>query len=459
MTNNEPEFCKACGVEVLFGEARICGTCGNGGEIGSRDESRPLLFVPTRSGFTFIESDEKCDRCQAWCGDYDLSFWAFYSEFEDFADDVDFTWCSECVLEGFKKDNPDFEATGLKFENYLVWKEALASGLDLMSKLVDDETSNAVRNLHDCGVGREEIVDWLRFDCPIDEAEYWVEWNCPPEKIAAYLAQGLTDCPDKHYRELGVNLEDAVFYELNGFSYDYDEGYPCYIGDWLSSGLKKTQLLELRNALSEKEAEFESLHGRTQEFGKDEDFYDYFSASLPFMFRTLRKVGLKVDVENLRRYWGLDASQILKVIDIGGEVERAANMVRLGVPVAKVPLFEKLAAVGVAENVSLLLVKRGLLHKHLKQMEKQENIKLSIETLYELLTSIQPMKVDDAIRWFVSGLDVAQIKQWALYEIDSEVAVKWAKEGFSPITTKQWIAAGVNSPVTARRRRDAGVNP
>jgi hypothetical protein len=92
-------------------------------------------------------------------------------------------------------------------------------------------------------------------------------------------------------------------------------------------------------------------------------------------------------------------------------------------------------------------------------MEKQENIKLSIETLYELLTVIQSMKVDDAILWFVSGLDLAQIKQWALYEIDSEVAVKWAKEGFSPITTRQWIAAGVNSPVTARRRRDAGINP
>ncbi len=102
---------------------------------------------------------------------------------------------------------------------------------------------------------------------------------------------------------------------------------------------------------------------------------------------------------------------------------------------------------------------RGFLIKHFKDAEKKGDVFTTLSGLANLLANDSEMKVDEALSWREIGASVSQVKLWKLHGFTPHEAVKWSNEGFQPKTASGWREAGVDSPVTARRRRDAGLQP
>ena len=479
MADDILEFCKECGMEFPFGFEEICSLCGNEVEI----ETDPVDELPFVVG-TEIDESERCAVCKKWYDDEDEWFWNYWTDFDD-PDwlSIDDVWCFDCILKRFKKDNPDFEASGLEPDTYLIWKEALDVGIDLGPKLFDIEMSNAIRRMRD--IDRESMVQWLDSGCEVDEAiewmylfddfdeavawrdagfqpdEYttgrWHDWGCTPAEASSFLSQGLEDAPGKKYRDFGFTLQDAVFLELNGFT-DYSDG-DTFIGLWTSSGLSPVQMSKLKDELLEEESDFSELHETSERHKNIGDRTYSFWKSLPGMFEALKGVGLPITIDNLKKFWGLSDKQILKVIDAGGEVEHRANIVRQGVAVEKTSLVERLLDAGVDERVAASVSRKGLMLKHLKKFKSREDIRSSVLRLHDIFNSNFTMDINEALLWLDTGGNGTIVKQWRDYGIDVETASKWQKQGFYAFTAKQWMDAGVTSPITAKNRRDAGIQP
>jgi hypothetical protein len=479
----ELEFCRECGMEFPHGLEETCPLCGNEVEI----EIDPVDELPLVVG-TEIDDSQRCAVCKKWYDESDAWFWDYWLDFDTPAWlSIDNVWCSKCILKRFKKDHPDFEASGLEPDTYLVWKDALDGGVDLGPKLFDIEMSNAIRRLIGCAVSREDIIRWLDSECPIDEAEQWpsffdefddamswreagfspdeettgnwLKWGCTPQVAAKFVQQGISEVPGIHYQELGVNLEDAVFYETHNFSDYADDSEQFYIAAWLPSGLTPVQIASLRDYLVANEEVFKSLHDNSQARLKYENrTYDFWEA-LPKNFESLKEVGLPISAVNLEKYWGLSGKEILKVVDAGGKPGVAAEVIRLGGSISKLGIIERLLDSGVNSSSATLLAQRGFLVKHLKHLDKKGNLYSSIRWLVQLFESDSDVKVDEAIGWLEVEATVSQVKLWRQKEFSPEEAAKWSNEGFQPDAAGRWRDAGVNSPVTAKRRRDAGLNP
>jgi hypothetical protein len=483
--DKELEFCKECGMEFPNGMEETCPLCGNEVEF----EIDPVDELPIVVG-TEISDLERCAVCKKWYDDEDEWFWDFWTDFDSpewlSIEDV---WCIVCILKNFKRDNPDFEASGLEPETFLVWKDALDSGIDLGPRLFDIEVSNAVRRLHECAVSREDMIKWLDSDCPIDEAEQWpncfdefevamawrkagfrideddiegwLKWNCAPHIAAKFVQQGINEAPGIHYQELGVNLEDAVFYETHEFSDYEDDSEQFYIGAWLPSGLSPTQIVSLRDHLVANVEVFQALHDNSQLRLKYENRTDDFWEALPKNFECLKEVGLPISETNLEKYWGLSSNEILKVIDAGGKPGVVADVIRRGGSVSKLGLIEKLLGLGLLESSAVLLSKRGFLLKHLKQIDESKSVGSTLYRLSEFLEEDAGMKIEDAFAWLdVPYATPKQAKLWRLHGFSGDEAGKWLKEGFNVAeAAKRWRDSGVNSPVTAKRRLDAGLHP
>jgi len=484
MLGDEIEFCKECGMEFPYGVEEICPLCEN--EVEGVDENEAEVPPLVVAGDSFFDAD-KCEVCKKWCSETDLWFSDFWAEFAspDWLS-IEDMWCVDCIIKNFRSDHPDFAASGLEPDTYLVWQDALDSGIDLGPKLFDIEMSNAIRRLHDCAVSREDIIQWLDSDIHIDEAEQWpnlledfdeamawrnagffpneetgnwLKWECSPETALGFIQQGVEWCPSELYRKLDVSLHDAVFYESNGFTDSTDDGGQYFIGTWLSSGLTPTQIVKLRNELLDNDSAFAILHNSSRRRIEDRNLHFFFWDYLPNMFEALNTIGLRITAENLERFWGLNSNDILRAIDMGGDIENATSLVRVGGPSRKLPLVKRLTDKGVLPEVASSLTKRGFLLKHLKEIEKSGGSVYQLSRLNDILNTATTMKVDEAIKWLESDGWASDVLKWKAVGFDVDIAIRWIREGFSPALAKQWHESGVRSPTAAKRRSEAGINP
>jgi hypothetical protein len=468
-------------MEFPHGLEDVCHACGNELKTESNEVFPEAVLDQIAESGRCVVCLEPIDNSDEW-------FWDYWGDF-DYPEwlSIDYVWCTECIIKRFKKDHPDFEDSGLEPDTYLIWKEALESGIDLGAKLFDIEMSNAIRRLQFSD--REKIIQWLGSDCPIEDAEKWaimfdefedaiawrdagfdpddettgnwLKWNCAPHIAAKFVQQGINEVPGIHYQELGVNLEDAVFYETHEFSDYEDDSEQFYIAAWLPSGLSPTQIVSLRDHLVANVEVFQALHDNSQLRLKYENRTDDFWEALPKNFESLKEVGLPISETNLEKYWGLSRKEILKVIDAGGKPGVVADVIRRGGSVSKLGLIEKLLSLGLLESSAVLLSKRGFLLKHLKQIDESKSVGSTLYRLSEFLEEDAGMKIEDAFAWLdVPYATPKQAKLWRLHGFSGDEAGKWLKEGFNVAeAAKRWRDSGVNSPVTAKRRLDAGLHP
>jgi hypothetical protein len=468
MADDILEFCKECGLQLPRGlDVCICS----------------LLELED------LQVSQGCFNCGKKYSEHDEWFWDYYSEDFDGASwfSVEHVSCRDCIMKHFNLDHPDYEDSGLRPDTFLVWKEGLQIGVDLGPRLAELENSNSIRRLSDSWVFREEIVKWLNSDCPVDEAEEWasvvdnfdeamawrnagfgpdeestgnwLRWKCSPETAAKYVEMGIEYVPGVHYIELGVSLEDAVFFELNGFSDHVDDSGRYFVGVWLSSELSPQQILSLRDHIVENEEVFQKVFEKSERRLKFDEMNFILWEALPKQFEQLKSVGLPINPENLLKYWGLSSKEILKVIDAGGAPGVAADAIRHGASVSKLGIIERLVELGAASSTATVLAKRGFLIKHLKQIEKKKDLGSAFEWIARVLESDGSIKVDEALIWLDAEARVSEVKMWRQHGFSAQEAAKWANEGYSPEMAKRWRDAGADSPVVAKRRRDAGLNP
>lgn len=481
MTDDILEFCKECGMEFPFGFEEICSLCGN--EVELEKDENPIDVVGQE-----LDESERCAVCKQWYEESDEWFWDYWHDFDSPAWlSIDDVWCTECILKRFKKDHPDFSKTGLEPDTYLVWKDALDSGVDLGPKLFDIEMSNAIRRLVGCAVNSEDIIRWLDSDCPIDEAEEWTRffddfydamawrdagfktgeddiegwlgWGCTADEAADAKKNGTGYAPHPDFKKFGVTFSEAVFLDRNEFEPHEDEGSEYFIGTWLPSGLSWVEIVKLRDGIKSMESEFAAIHSSNQSRLKYEEWtYDFWEA-LPRQFEHLKLVGLPVTALNLKKYWGLTNKEILKVIDAGGAPGVAADAIRQGASVGKLGIIERLIEMGVASSTATLLAKRGFLIKHLKQIEKKKDLSSTFEWIAAVLASDGGIKVDEALVWLEAEARVSEVKMWRHHGFSAQEAAQWSNEGFNAETAKRWRDSGASSAAVAKRRRDAGLNP
>ena len=476
--DEEIEFCRECGMEFADGVEDTCPLCGY--ELGLEEDEDDNVFVVGKQ----LVDGELCAECGKWYDNEDEWFWDYWIDFDgpDWLN-LDDVWCFDCILKRFKKDNPEFAASGLEPDTYLIWKEALDVGIDLGPKLFDIEISNAIRRLRYSD--REKIIDWLNSDCSIDDAEEWTmlfdeveealewrdagfnpeeardwtDWECTPTEAAEARDSGDGYRPHLDFKKFGFGFKDAVFLNNQDFEPYEDEGSECYIGTWLPSGLSLPEIVNLRTELNDKHELFENLHRQSQPRLKyEERTYDFWEA-LPVQFEELRKTGLMINSSNLEKYWGLKTKEILKVIDAGGAPGVAAEAIRQGASVGKLGIIERLIELGAASSTATVLAKRGFLLKHLKQIEKKKDLGSTFEWIARVLESDGTIQVDEALVWLDAEARVSEVKMWRQHGFSAQEATKWANEGFSPEVAKRWRDAGASSPVVAKRRQDAGLNP
>jgi hypothetical protein len=486
-------------MEFPNGPEQICPLCGNGDD-NDNDSDEDL-------GPTFV-----CQICRTRCTLSDEHFLKYWTKFENPKwSTSNYPSCSNCFRSSFGKSNPDFEASGLAPDTYVVWKDALHFGVDLGPRLSDIEMSNGIRRLNSCSLSRGEMIRWLNSDCHIDEAEQWssffsnfdlamawrnagfspsearwwssffgdfdlamawhdagfgpdeettrqwIKWGCTPKKAAKFVQQGIDYAPSIVFKELGVNLIDAVFYEAHEMSADqFDE---LFIGPWLSSGLSAAEIVSLRDQLVAQEEVFMELNDTNlARFDSADQEYFHWDA-LPNNFKNLKEIGLPISAANLEKYWGLSSNEILEVIDAGGRPGVAAELIRHGISVSKLGIVERLLDADMDASSAILLSQRGFLMKHFKDIEKKGDVFTTLSGLANLLANDSEMKIDEALSWREIGASLSQVKLWKLHGFTPHEAVKWSNEGFQPKTASGWRDAGVDSPVTARRRHDAGLQP
>ena len=504
----EIEFCKECGMEFLNGIEEVCPLCGNKVDIEIDPTEELVPVVGAKLAYS-----EFCAICKNWCEPSDQWFWKYWNNFDSpkwLSDNR--MWCIDCIIERFKRDHPDFESTGLEPDTYLIWKQALDSGINLGPKLYDIEMSNSIRRLDEYSVYRDDIIQWLASDCSIDEAEQWVslsiefdeamawrdagfdsdeettgiwiEWGCTPKKAAKYVKQGIDYAPNIGFKKLGVKLEDALFYEAYEFSPDRYE-YKNFIRPWLPSGLPPAEIVSLRDQLVAKDEVFEALHESSQSRVNYKDRTHHYWDALPSNFESLKEVGLPISAANLEKYWGLSSKEILEVIDSGGNPGVVAEVLRHGGSVGNLLIIERLLDSEVDLSSATFLAQRGFLPKHLKHAEKLGVVLTILMELEEILEADDEIEIDEVLSWLEIGARVSQVKSWKMHGfapqeamkwsnqgfqpetasswraagVGLQEAMKWSNEGFQPETANKWRAAGVDSPVTAKRRRDAGLQP
>jgi hypothetical protein len=485
----ELEFCRKCGVEFLHGLEKVCASCGS--EWSTEDYE-----VLSEAVLDQIAESGKCVVCLEELNESDEEYWDYWNDFDSPSWlSIDYVWCTECILARFSKENPDYQLDGKKPgtfrlwepDTFLIWKEALGSGIDLGPKLLDIEESNAIRRLRDCAVSFEDIIKWLASDCPIDEAEQWpssfdafedamawrkagfkideddidgwLEWGCGAEDAAQFVQQGEKLAPRMGWKEIGIGIADAFYFERHDFTYYEHFTARHFIGTWLPTDFSPSKIVELRDGLLREHAQLEMFHQANLSRLKQEDRTEFFWGWLPRMFEVLKSVGLPITVENLKKYWGLSSKEILNVIDSGGKPGVAADVVRQGGSVSKLGIIERLLESGMDTAAATLLTQQGFLLKHLKRVEKKGDTLRSLGWLTQLFEADLGVKVDEALEWLDVEATVSQCKMWRQKDFSPEEAAKWSNEGFQPELAGRWRDAGVASPVTAKRRRDAGLNP
>ena len=484
-------------MEFSGGTEEICPLCGFGDD--SELELDPLYV---------------CQICRTRCTLSDQRFLNYWTEFANPKwSTKNYPSCTNCFIKEFGLSHPDFEASGWAPDTYLVWKEALNLGVDISPRIPHIEMTNGIRRLASCALSRNDIIRWLSSDCHIDEAELWsklfdefdeaiswrdagfapdeaewwsdffgefdlaiawrdagftpdeettgewLKWGCTPDIASRFVDQGMITAPEIGFKEIGVTLDDAVFYETQEFSTYKFSSDGFYIGLWLPSDLSRAQIVSLRDQLFAREEVFQALnHNNNSRLVYEHKTFQFWDA-LPCNFESLKEVGLPITAANLERYWGLSCKEILNVIDSGGEPGVAAGVVRLGGSLSNLGIIEQLLDLGMKLPSATLLTQRGFLPKHLNYAENLGVIRSILMDLEEILEADYEMEIDEALKWIEIEASVSEVKLWKTQGFAPQEAVKWSNEGFEPEAARRWHDAGADSPVTAKRRRDAGLQP
>jgi hypothetical protein len=487
----EIEFCKECGQEFPYGIEKTCPICGY-----SDDPEHDLRYDPAFDGdfdddiLTVHEFDKTiavCGICKNRCTPSDQRFEEYWINFDGprwFRNYNDL--CVDCFINNFERNHPDFDISGLAPDTFLVWKDALDSGVDLGPKLFDIESTNAIRRLLDCSLSRNDMIRWLNTDCPVDEAAQWatlfddvdeamawhgtgfspdenstgswLKWGCTPQIASEFVQKGFRTGASIRFKELGFKLEDALFYKTQEFPGDTDD-FEQYLKLWRPSGFSSAQIMSLRDQLLANAEVFEVLHVSSQLRLNNNDRTNCCWDALPRNFESLKQVGLPITAPNLERYWGLSSSEILEVIDAGGKPGLAAEVIRHGGSIRHLVIIEKLLDLGTGYWLATLLTQRGFLLKHFKDAVKKGDVLSTLMKIGAILKSDSRMKIDDAYAWFEIEGSFEQLELWKMQGFAPHEGINWSKEGFEPETARKWRDAGVDSPVTAKRRRDAGLQP
>jgi hypothetical protein len=354
---------------------------------------------------------------------------------------------------------------------------------------------DAVNSLQRYGLSRKEIVRWLDAGCSVEEVEewlriagdfksaigwreagfspfeesteVWIKWGCSPSSATSQIRQGVLSPPPLAYRDFGISLDDAVYFDTTSFSADGDYNpfrkdfdAQNHIGTWLPSGLSPQQILLMRAKIAREAYLFEDLHSRSAEhlgeMCESGDFWTF----LPLQFEYLTKVGLPINTENLKLYWGLSNDEILQVIDSGATPSVATELVRRGVLVSKVDVVERLIELGATQELALTLAAKGFLMKHLKLLESKGIYVTELQEILEMFGWLpNDSSIDDAITWYLLEDLTAPPFVWVENGFGPEDALRWSQEGFRPELARMWRDSGVDSPLLAKRRGDAGIQP
>lgn len=509
MESDEVDFCKECGMEFPNGREVFCTLCGFGvcpkcgqGGLSEDDEECPTCgrdlssqelgeaseFEAEDPTDDVLEMAELCSKCRRWCSveDWHLQFFWFGFDNPSWLT-LDERQCSVCIRNAISDDYPKFKESGLEPEIYLIYEDAKEMGIDLGPKLYEIEMTNAVERLHNNFQFRYEIVDWLASDVPLEEAvlwvnlfasfadamewkklgfrpdvdpiEEWIEWGCSPSKASDFVRRGVEAPPGVGYKQLGIGLVDAAFYDSNGFSSEEDSPAETSIATWLASGLSSKEIVDLRNEVFARQHFFEELHDQLLENETNSDVPSLFWDHLPWQFQELRALGLPISTKHLESYWGLTRDEILQVIDSGAPLGTSAELVRRGISTQKMGTYEKLLKIGASQSLAISLVSHGFSVRHLQEFRSSADESITLERLGEIIRRNGDFTIDEAIPWLNFEGHLHQIAVWHLEGFTAQDAGRWSSEGFDVEGARRWSDAGVISPVIAKRRQDAGLEP
>jgi len=498
------EFCRECGMEFLDGFETECPLCGAEQE-DLEGETPRVLGQP-------LDDDEKCAVCKQWYTLEDEAFWEYWEEFDspDWLS-IDDVWCRTCIIKRLNTEYPELHASGLEPGTYLVWRDALSMGIDLGPRLTEIEMNQSVWRLVNCAVSREDIIQVLSSDCPIDEAVEWlnifddfetaatwrkagfhldevdmwlrvsesvetcIRWReagfsldddpddwargeCSPVEALSLRAQGHECPPPIEFKTFGVSIFEALHLDAAGLEPD-NFGHFDSLGGWLSSGLKPPEIVTLRTEIAERILELERIHREIALSESERAKYPTFRHFLPVMIRRLSSVGLPVTAENLLKYWGLQDRTIIASIDKGLDNSRQNQWLQRGVSPSKVALVERLLRLGVSEETSLGLVRRDLRQRHLKSFADEVLSPGHLNYLYAILVTDNHMTVDEAQSWMNFGFSPRDFLIWRKCGFRPDEACEWRRAGFDAEESRQWRSSGAKSPAIAGRRREAGIKP
>lgn len=170
----------------------------------------------------------------------------------------------------------------------------------------------------------------------------------------------------------------------------------------------------------------------------------------------LDAVGIPISVISAVDYLGLNAEQILWLIDHGMNTEHARTLVWAGLPI------DCLTAIHdqVVTSVDHWILNEFVWHERFIPDIQSESGPLILDVMRRL-SDEKWHTVGNAVHlcFTPQGLSADEIVHWARLTEDRSVVDEWINAGFSPSEALRWAKGGVASPLIARRRSDAGISP
>jgi hypothetical protein len=170
----------------------------------------------------------------------------------------------------------------------------------------------------------------------------------------------------------------------------------------------------------------------------------------------LDAVGVPISVHSAVNYLGLNAEQILWLIDNDLNTEHARTLVWAGLPIDCLKEIHN----QVVNSVDHWVLNQFVWQECFIEVIQDESGPLILDVMRRL-SDEKPLTVENAsLLCFTSqGLNADEVVHWARLTEDRSVVDEWISAGFSPSEALRWVKGGVTSPLIARRRTDAGIPP
>jgi len=170
----------------------------------------------------------------------------------------------------------------------------------------------------------------------------------------------------------------------------------------------------------------------------------------------LDAVGISISVHSAVNYLGLNAEQILWLIDNDLNTEHARTLVWAGLPIECLKEIHD----QVSNSVDHWVLNQFVWQERFIEVFQSESGPLILDVMRRL-SDEKPLTVENAsLLCFTSqGLSADEVVHWARLTEDRSVVDEWISAGFSPSEALRWVKGGVTSPLIAQRRSDAGISP